>query len=823
MIAWTPFYRMLGIPDDVVEPTLYQLLGLSDPRSLSPEMIDLSLQERRRQLRQGIPGPQFIPMMSRFEAELEQAADLLRDPRRREEYNRRLIERARLHRRTVQERTERQELVQRARKVIRKALNAKGALPGTRREELAGQLRELGVPDADVAEVLARIPTERKTEERLDEDREAFFITSVDLAIQKGVLTPADEVHLHELAGKFNLLESRAREIIGQRLTQAGAVRAQRDPDQVEAELLERLRTQCANRASMRRQRKFWLAYACAQGLPILVAERVIDAYASTLPDQSAFNDWESLEVAIDEDDSPVETEEAPGRSGHDAHRSWLSPRLIRTGVPLLAVFVFIVFAVLLLDRRQPRHVAVADWSPPPHDIQPSPPPADPVANRSVRLPRDTDRPGRSQESHPRIHQDAPNDVTPSRRDPDDREKEGEDFRSCFARDGSPEGKLADLVLILVASAVQVEQFTGIDHGWSFTMRTLLQSQDRVASLTRQVDTGLSALPSPGLDSAAGRLISLQKALSSSDRAERYRAIDELRSLGSPDAVTALLAAYIDRTTSDASFCYRVLRAVSRMDDPSIPQRVIPLIAVSPPRCAYLISEMLSEHTGVTPPQDRKLPLLHKPEERYECAAWWARRFQAGDVHWQSGQKVPTVETHQILFRPDRLPVRLATTAAYCCERTATMLAGETEPDPEQADDRAPPGFSPIYSDAYPEQHLANAMERVIHELARLARQAAGTPDEAVRVDIAELHLQARSLACDTGLQRVVVRLDVIGELLEILIDRRFGDPGTALAVERIRNDRRKAVSDAQTVLEQMRESAYHNLALWSILSEAQR
>ena len=72
--------RLLGLPEDAADPTAYQLLGL-DPRRFAPEQVQPALEERKRRLRQNIPGPQFIPIVSRFEQELDRVAALLLDPR----------------------------------------------------------------------------------------------------------------------------------------------------------------------------------------------------------------------------------------------------------------------------------------------------------------------------------------------------------------------------------------------------------------------------------------------------------------------------------------------------------------------------------------------------------------------------------------------------------------------------------------------------------------------------------------------------------------------------------------------------------------------
>ena len=94
MIEWNLFYKMLGIPEEVAEPTYYDLLGLH-PETCCAELVDRMLLVQKNRLRQNIPGPQFIPLILSFEQKkLERAAAVLRDPRTREKYHEHLQKKA---------------------------------------------------------------------------------------------------------------------------------------------------------------------------------------------------------------------------------------------------------------------------------------------------------------------------------------------------------------------------------------------------------------------------------------------------------------------------------------------------------------------------------------------------------------------------------------------------------------------------------------------------------------------------------------------------------------------------------------------------------
>lgn len=71
-----PFYRLLNIPEDTATPSPFQLLGLPAVHSppLTREQIEQAVLDRKKQLRQNIPGPQALPIMSLVEQAMDRAA-----------------------------------------------------------------------------------------------------------------------------------------------------------------------------------------------------------------------------------------------------------------------------------------------------------------------------------------------------------------------------------------------------------------------------------------------------------------------------------------------------------------------------------------------------------------------------------------------------------------------------------------------------------------------------------------------------------------------------------------------------------------------------
>jgi hypothetical protein len=157
MIYGPAFYKLLGIPESVAEPTAYHLLAL-DPRMITERMVDEALAERKASLRQNIPGPQFIPIVAAIERELDAAAEILRDPRRRYEYNEKHLGRAKAAKDepTVEERCR---IVAKCHEIVRSMVGDDGMMSRTRRDELAGLLRGAGMAEQDVHYVLEHIPS----------------------------------------------------------------------------------------------------------------------------------------------------------------------------------------------------------------------------------------------------------------------------------------------------------------------------------------------------------------------------------------------------------------------------------------------------------------------------------------------------------------------------------------------------------------------------------------------------------------------------------------------------------------------------------------
>ena len=310
MIEWSLFYRLLAIPEDIAEPTYYDLLNL-EPHCCTEELVDRALNDRRMLLRQRISGPQFIPLVLKFESEqLNVAAATLRDPAKRAIYDNQLKQQNQptSHQESTDQKTR---LAREARAAIAQTVNPDGTLDPTQRDILARQLADIGLVDRDIQAVLSRIPDSRPTardhipaqEPRPTDDpfpadapppvntpslqEKAFFANAVDLAIVYGLLDPQDETRLLALADHLLLPRELALRIIEQRLHSKQARRGERNTVFLKDQFTLQVRSLHPNRQAGREQREYLLALAVMDGLPPTIAQQVLDEHLDPLADDN--------------------------------------------------------------------------------------------------------------------------------------------------------------------------------------------------------------------------------------------------------------------------------------------------------------------------------------------------------------------------------------------------------------------------------------------------------------------------------------------------------------------------------------------------------
>jgi len=265
---------MLDIPQKVAEPTPYHLLGI-DPRVFSEDLVESALAERKMMLRQNIPGPQFIPMISLVEKELDRAAEILSDPGKRKALNDRLLGELR-DKKAKKEKARRQKLRRAADKVIQGQVNRDGTLDDNKRQAVAKSLQDLGMSAADAQVVLEEIPRPM-TKEEASPEALGYLAREVDTVLVGNVLTPEGEDKLMRLAKMLGIPKKQATETIRKCLAAKQATRGEAD----ETVLMERFQKQvykaCPDGNVTDEHSAVLLRIAATIGLTTEAAEDVIE------------------------------------------------------------------------------------------------------------------------------------------------------------------------------------------------------------------------------------------------------------------------------------------------------------------------------------------------------------------------------------------------------------------------------------------------------------------------------------------------------------------------------------------------------------------
>lgn len=135
MNKWIAFYRILKIPENIIEPDYYDLFNLT-PEKCNKKMVDNALRQMKIKIRQHIPSSKFIPFALQFEKEiLEPAANILRDELERIEYTNHLSHKKIKHEQKI-------ELVKKIRAILDETLDENGMLDFEQKDRLAKRLQK---------------------------------------------------------------------------------------------------------------------------------------------------------------------------------------------------------------------------------------------------------------------------------------------------------------------------------------------------------------------------------------------------------------------------------------------------------------------------------------------------------------------------------------------------------------------------------------------------------------------------------------------------------------------------------------------------------
>lgn len=786
MIEWTFFYRALGIPDDAIKPTYYELLDL-DPESCTPELVDEHRNQQRIRLRQSIPSPEFIPMILRFEKhKLDHAAAVLRDPARKRKYDQHLAQKAEEQIRQEKKDKARRALARKIRVEVEKHLNPDKTLSDASRPLLAAALRELGVKDKEVEEFLDKIPAPAKPTSRPSEEVIKYFAKFVDLAIRGHTAAADAREWTMGMAHTLGISTSQAGKIFDRILEKRGVSAPSEPQDEDDSG-----------------------PYKLAE--PIEEPESA--HLAGPFPDES----WS--DVSASDDDLTV------------VSRLGSLPRIVLVVVPIVAIGFFALLVWLFYGRSKlPTTVTL-----PPDDrprLQ-----AGVSGLRGTGLePNDSSRGDIRSGEQQVANGPEPNEpnvppvvlITP------------DELKKSFAGSNAyDEEVLADIAFTMSLCCARAIQFSSeaVPSDAPLQSALALAPTERWATLTRNVNLGDWTADVQGMiveaESKKPKDFSIIE-LAESDTPE---AAQELLNRLSVVKNTAGTRGKVTQTKQAA----RYIHALGQMHDPDIPVKLIDMIERSGPTTAYLIVQALISKARGRVDDEGRLTFASEGWERRDCAAYWRRnppswggsrsvtrpsRLRSSGRITSSLRPPPSPSpppvtskgTSPKLQPPDPDILKLLGVVTHFANKMAAVLAQDGQQDSEALlKDLLD---SPRIDLAEPNRIATDLLFSLqsVRESVRSRIRAEETDD--IEASAKERERWIRSSASPTILQETVVEMDAMADLISLLINRSAVDDEMATEMQDILRKRTEAVGRALTVTEQLRESCYYDFVLWHRLLE---
>ncbi len=803
MFEWTIFYRLLNLPDDVASPTYYHLLGLK-PQTCTAAAVQEALQERKKRLRQNIPGPQFIPLVLRFETEqLEPAAEVLADPQKRAEYNEQLKEQARQG--TADwVKSERNLVIQKARKLVHAHSNDDGTLDEEQRPLLAEKLIRLGFSAGDVRVLFEGIPTSGAEIAPSKELEIEFLSNAIEMAISHGGLADEDESRLMNLADHLGIDPAHARNLIQNQLSQTTAGPPNLSEKQTEFQ-------------DSSQQNDPFPVVDTGEDSQVFVVTEVVDTEEPAPP-------------AIVQIPPPVPPEKAgPVASAPERFAPLKTPprktwhQVLKILVPLLVSGGFIAFLVMNLKnpivpraRRQT-----------PSDSQTTP-----SSDTSSAETKDTNH--NTVPMPPTPHPS----TTPTSKNASFAPSEIVNrIQRSYSTTGAKDQLLTDLAVTMLACREYAYSFVGNRPVSWRRLNRILEAQnhsERAALLTENVQLPVDVSPTKTSHDPPDPewLKTLTKMLSPHQpKSVQYRAIEELAVDGSAQAADILMKVLESKTRLEEPLITRILRALENTDDPQIPLRLVDLLE-NPPHRSYVqpilltLIQLSSRSQDVLKQRNAILPFVHTSEQRKECAQWWREYFTqrhpyitqnqnplaAGGYYpgpAGSSDSLPQDMTPQDaqLLKLTALVAHIADTAADALDQRKWNNESPPAPDPEDT--------QTIHAAKNVARQLQDSLAKLTAAHLHLVRSHPRAKEFTRKIDAIEITKQTQFLLSENNLQQIVVHLEITGRLLEILIKEMDETGQSPVILNQIRLQKQSALTDGAVVA---RQRAYYNLLLWDFL-----
>jgi len=805
MFEWTIFYRLLNLPDDVATPTYYHLLGLK-PHSCTAEAVQKALQERKKRLRQNIPGPQFIPLVLRFETEqLDPAAEVLADPQKRAEYNEQLKEQARQG--TADwVKAERNLVIQKARKLVLEHSNDDGTLDEEQRPPLAEKLILLGFSPGDVRVLFEGIPMPA-AEPTPSTDREIEFLSNaIKMAISDGGLSDDDESRLMNLADHLGIDPAQARNLIQKQLSQttAGPAQCNEEKSEIQDDTL---------------QKDLFPALDTSEESQVFVVTQVVDTEEPAPP---AVVQIPLSSPPVPPPACPVPPPPQPGKAGtvdstQDRFAQPKTPpkkpwhQILKILAPLLVSGGFIAFLVINLNN-----------------------PIVPKARRQTRS--DSQTTPSSDTSSAETKETINNTLPPTPTPPPSTTPTSINasfapselvnrIQRSFSSTGAKDQLLTDLAVTILACREYAYSFTGSRPASWDRLNRILDAQnhsERAALLTEnvQLPVDFSAAKTSHDPPDPEWLKTLTKMLSPDQpKSVQYRAIEELAVDGSAQAADILMNLLESKAKLDEQLIARILRALENMDDPQLPLRLVDLLE-NPPHRSFVqpilltLIQLSGRSNDVLNQRNAILPFVHTSDQRKECAQWWREYFTQRHPYITQNQNPlssggyypgPTDPLPQEMIPHDAQLLKLTALVAHVTDTAADTLDQLNWNDKTNLvtglDDP-----QTIFAKKNIARQLQDSLNKLTAAHLHLVRSHRCAQNFTRKIDNIEIQKQTNSLLSESNLQRILVHLEINGQLLEILIKEIDENGHSPVILNQIRLQKHSALTDGAVAV---RHSAY--------------
>jgi hypothetical protein len=410
-----------------------------------------------------------------------------------------------------------------------------------------------------------------------------------------------------------------------------------------------------------------------------------------------------------------------------------------------------------------------------------------------------------------------------------------------FAQDKEPVDAMTDFAVTALALRARAERICGRGQAAPACAQleqvVRLESPDkRAQSLIEGISLEIAAPAARPTTTKAAEpapkevtLADLRKQLDSSSRTTRYQALDKLQEMDTDDAADLLLQgldAQAEKKPADAAAVRKILLALKNMKSSQIPRRLAKILQLAKDEFAGYEIDLALHDILKAVPTGGLFPYKSTRRQRTEAAEFWAKRAAALEAAKPAPKPPAAIEVppppaaSQVkleLSAGETATLKLLARAAADLRACGKELQAYHWGKP--AKEAAPAAAATAGVNGGSE--LAKATSELVDELKRLAREHPCAPQFSARIDkVLSLHGR-RSLLCENDLQAAAVDLHVAGQLLEIIASECDSGQAAADALRAAGTERAARLKQAGTVAQELRASAYGDLAVWDILQKS--